>query len=261
MAAESIYGKRRPGFPKKSTDSGSYRTYIEYTGLQTALIAAAPDTGDAWGDYLGSVTVSDLEPIENTVYAILSITCELQFGGSGAEMGDGEKKASIAEIDWVDVQRSMYEHPEFTINGAGAYKLTSKDISEIKLWQAEGDSELAKDYKFTIKSASGSNTESTLSNNAKMFARGLEQGIEFFVDKAPVARLSESYVGGPGPTSVAGQKDTPDGIPNLPTGYEWVRSADRSLQQGDRSKWQRDIEWTGAEKVLADSKNIYWSPP
>jgi hypothetical protein len=104
----------------------------------------------------------------------------------------------------------------------------------------------------------GSLGTDTLTANAQKFAKGIEKGLEYWVDKAPVCRKTETYVGGPPPISTAGQKENPIGIPNQPTGYEWIRSADRSLRRGSAGRWERTIEWLGADKVEADSTQIYW---
>ena len=100
-----------------------------------------------------------------------------------------------------------------------------------------------------------------LSAAAKMLAEGFNKRCEYFVEKVPVARQSETWVNGPPPAGTAGLKETPTGFPNLPSGYEWIKSADRAMRSGGQNKWQRDQEWLGAKKVLYDAANLFYDPP
>jgi len=85
-------------------------------------------------------------------------------------------------------------------------------------------------------------------------------GIEYYIDKTPVARKSETYAGGPPPEGSAGQKEEPpDGFEGLPTGYEWIRTAERVLRRGGQTRRDRNIEWTGAKKFLVDRDEIFWT--
>lgn len=259
MATEPIYAQRRPGFPRESVDAGSYRTQIEYVGLARDLRAASPNINTVWGDYNGLVSLAELEPLDGTDYAILIVWVEYKFEAASYEAGGGTLQSTNYEIDWLTVQRSLFEHKDFRIGAGGAYQLTSKDVSEIGKWQAMTNAGYKADYYFYIDGETGSTSE--LSDNAKMLARGIQIGIEYWEDKVPVARRSRTYVNGPGPSGEAGKKDTPTGFPNLPPGYEWIRDSDRSLKTGTQSKWQNDTEWLGAKKVLIDTENIYWAAP
>lgn len=264
MAKEILYKQRRPGFPKESVDAGSYRTLIEYVGLADDLRASSPNINTEWGDYIGFVTLAELEPLEASDYAILVVWVERKFDESSYEPGGGELSSTVHEIDWVDVQRPLAEHPSFRVGGGGSNALTSEDISQIEAWQKMPNPEYKKDYIFPLKpdeykSSDASAGTDTLSANAQLFARGIQLGIEYWVDKCPVARKSETYLNGPGPTGTAGQKESPSGFPNLPSGYEWIKSGDRSVQSGGQSRWQRDQEWLGAKKVLIDVDDIFWT--
>jgi hypothetical protein len=48
-------------------------------------------------------------------------------------------------------------------------------------------------------------------------------------------------------------------FPGKPIGYEWLKTADRSISQGGRKRWQKIEEWTGAKKVLVDKDEIFWT--
>lgn len=257
MSAADLASRMRHGFPRESVSDSAYRTELEYVGLASDLRSNSPETYSTWGSYYGIVIDSRLDPLEGTDWAILTVIVELKFEGGEATFG--EKQQTTTEVDWQDVQRSLYEHPDFSIDGSGAYKLTSEDIAAIDKWKLMSRVDYKKEYIYYIDETE-TETE-TLSSRAKMFARGIQLGIEYWVDKAPLARKIETYVGGPGPTSSAGAKETPTGIPGLPSGYEWLRNADRNVKKGGEGRWERTMEWIGAKKVLIDKNEIYWSAP
>lgn len=260
MATESIYANRRPGFPRESVNDRSYQTIIEYVGLLSTLIAASPDISSTWGEYPGIVSSVTPEEWEGSSYGMLTVVCERVFDAS--ESSTGTKRETTYEVDWVDIERSLYEHPEFRVGGGGNYELTNEDVAAIKSWEKNPDPDYKKIYVYSHDDyATAPTAESPiLSANAQMFSKGLELGVDVWVDKAPVLRESVSYVGGPPPAASAGQKeDPPEGFPNIPAGYEWIRSTDRGLRSGGQTKWVNDTEWIGAKKVLIDVDQIFWT--
>lgn len=265
--SESIYRYMRPGFPKEGLSESGYTNTIEYVGPYIDIRAAGCDVGITWGSYPGLVTSASAEPIEGTDYAILTVVVERKFASNDPDSSEktGDLAETNEEIDWVDVQRSLFEHPEFRVGGGGTYELTNEDVAAIKKWQEMPSVGYKKDYIYVTGRmedwSGGSEGTATLSTNAKMFAAGIEQGIEIWIDKAPVVRKSETYVGGPGPKGKAGKKEDPTGVDKVPTGYEWIRNGDRNLHRGGQTRWQRDIEWIGAKKVLVDTEKVYWDAP
>jgi hypothetical protein len=261
MAAEPILRFRRVGFPKETLDEGSYRNVIEYIG-PTDELSGVVEVGIKWGNYGGLVTSAFGEPIEGTDHSILTVMVERKF--DSADYGDGGvgvKQETNYEIEWVDVQRPLKEHPAFSDGGPSA--LTKADLVELQAWEDEPDVDQKALYKFRPAGLGfvqgGAPYYRELSDNAKLYAKGRLLGIEYYIDKAPVARKSETYAGGPPPEADAGQKQEPDGFDHLPLGYEWIRTADRGIRRGGQTRWDRNIEWTGAKKVLIDRDEIFWS--
>lgn len=258
MAAESILTYKKPGFPKKSLGKSGYQTTIEYIGPTATLEPALPAIGAAWGDYTGIVETRDIEPIEGSAgYSDLRIVVSYEF--SGTETTFGEARETTFEIDWAVTMRPLSEHPKFTTGGT--YALDKQDLIDLGYWQEEQNATLKAEFKYNELAATGSGDIAELSSAAKMAAAGILLGQEYWEDYAPVARKNTTYVNGPPTTSTAGLKDTPTGFPNLPTGYEWRKSADRSMRAGGQNRWERTEEWTASPKVLVDKSNIYWSAP
>jgi len=259
MAAESIIGLRRPEFPKTESTESGLTTRIEYIGDTTTILAALPLLSAAWGDYPGLVKTANSHPTENTAITIAVVTTFLEIDNENTD--EGELVSETFEIDWIPVERPMKEHPQFAIGEGGANALTARDIVDIDRWKAETNTpELREVYKYHDKTSAGGEFV-TLSTNAKLFARGIEIGFDIFIDRAPIARRTGKYRGGPPPEGQAGLKETPAGFPNLPANYEWRKSADRATRSGNDSDWDRDQEWEGAVKVFFDSAQVYWSPP
>lgn len=254
MAAESIAAYRKPGFPVLDTSENSFRTLIQYIGPTATISAAEPDPGDAWGDFVGTVRSTSYNETESVGTAELTVVVEI-LAESDEEPGTLESVTH--EIDWAVVDRSMYEHPQFAIGKGGANALTSEDIADIQNWREEEDPAVKQLYQY----ATPADGSVSLSTNARLFARGIELGQDTFEDYAPVAMKTSTYVNGPPETSEAGQKEIPTGFPNLPAGYEWRKSADRSTTSGRRTRWEKSEAWMGAKFVLHDKDQIFWEAP
>jgi len=260
MADESIITYKKPGFPKKSLGQKNYSTSIEYVGPTATLEAAMPAIGATWGDYTGYVQSRDIEPIEGTAgYSDLKIVVAYEFSGSDTTFG--EAKEITYEIEWAPQAKSLLEHPQFRMGGAGANVLSKQDVIDIGFWENEQDATLKEAYQYNELAATGSGAVAELTASGKLYCAGLMLGQDYWDDFAPVARKNTTYVNGPPTSSTAGKKDTPSGFPNLPTGYEWRKSADRSVRAGGQNRWERTEEWTGAKTILVDRDAIYWTTP
>jgi hypothetical protein len=242
MPAESIITYLKPNFPAKGVSGGSYETRLEYIGPHATMEAASPEVGDTWGLYEGLVETVSLVPISGTspLQAELVVTMSRSFESSGGGAGTGTATEITYEIEWATVQRPLKEHPAF--RAGSYYELYPSDHEAIAKWEDE-------------KTASN---RGALSSNAERYAKGIDLGIQTYDDFAPVAIKTTTYVNGPPATSTAGAKEAPAGFPNLPTGYEWVKSADRSLKAGKKNKWERSEQWMGALKVLVDKNTLYY---
>jgi hypothetical protein len=252
----SVTDYLKPGFPIDSNNGDSDSLRFEYIGDKTTLEGYRPDYGDDWETYPGRVTMSEVIPTENPDIATMIV--EVSSPPDLAESTTGEAKEISYEIEWVAVSRGMLEHPQFRVGGGGAGALTKEDVVEIERWKNE-ETEVKEQFAYLKKFEDGSSAKYFLGANAQLFATGILQGIEEYSDFAPVLRKTTTLIGGPGSTSEAGQKDEPAVFPGKPTGYEWLKTADRSVTQGGRKRWQKIEEWTGAKKVLVDKDEIFWT--
>ena len=264
MASESILSYKKPGFPQETVSQSGYGQRIEYVGPDATLRAAITGIqGTAWGDYTGFVSDFGIEPIHGTsplmAEAFVVVSFDYEAGSSGS--GTGTAREISYEIEWVSISRPLLEHPQFRIGGGGDNALTKQDVIDIEFWKNEIDGTLKAEFTYDAGRADGVPDEVELTDSAKLFATGVLQGIEIWDDFAPVARKTTNYINGSPDSSTAGALDTPTGFPNLPDGYEWIKTADRSVRDGGQNKWGRIEEWTGAKKILIDKAQVYWETP
>jgi hypothetical protein len=244
----------RPNFPVETETESGFTTEIHYVGPSATLAAGKPSVTDSYGGYTGTVVYSQLEPLGRTGYSELIIRC-FQSYEAGSTVGTVAEVSY--EIDWVAIERSLYEHKEFS---SGSFSLTSGDKIDIACWLKETDVDAKKLFSYWLRDKDGNPTGSAvylLDVNAIYFCEYILAGVEVWTDYAPVARRTRTYTGGPPSDSDAGSKTNPTGFPNLPSGYEWLKTADRSLKAGGQARWTRSDEYTGAVKVLVDKDTLY----
>jgi len=250
MANESIYAKRKYGFPQVKNSENKVSTTIEYIDVTATLIAAEPNIGSSWGEYVGTVVDTEIVEIENTGKSTLTVNLEYEAQSGGDDgLDPGTPTTTTYEIEWVMFQRSLFEHPRFV-------DLTSRDVTDIEKWKQEPNSNYKSIYRYEDITQDPPYVD--LSMLAILFAKGIQKGQESYEDYSPVVRKTTTYVNGLPSESLAGQKDDPPSLPNLPVDYEWRKSADRAVQTESRNKWDRSEEWLGAIKILSDRDEIFW---
>lgn len=253
MAEESIIQYKKPGFPKPFISEKDYGNLIEYIGPQVDLEGANATLAQSWGGYDGVITQADLNPIEGTALAELTVRVTRKTD-LASDSTVGEKERETYEIEWVKVSRPLKEHPAF-------YNLLSvHDLVDIEYWRNEPDPTLKVAYKYDARiNIDGVSDETELEPLAKKYAKAILLGFEEYEDYAPVVRKTSFYVNGPPPDSDAGQKQDPIGVPNLPAGWEFRKSADRSINANGQTRWEKIEEWEGAKKVLIDRDEIFFT--
>lgn len=252
MAESSILQYKKPGFPVEEITEKEYSTRIEYVGPQEDLESASAGLGEPWGSYPGVIATANIMPIEGSAYATLYVVVTKKTD-LASDSTTGEKERETYEIEWVAINRPLAEHPKFYD------QLSDQSLIDIDFWRNGEDPELKKEWKYRKEIIDGSLYTFELDDLSKLYAKGLLLNQNEWEDFSPVVRKTSFYVNGPPPSSEAGQKQDPIGIPNVPTGYEWRKSADRSLNAEGQNRWQKIEEWTGAKKVMSDKDEIFWT--
>lgn len=264
--ADPLANYIRRGYPKEGFNANGYQTIIEYVGPRANLYGQI-NLGEPWGDYRGVVDDLYGDPLPGTTddYVILVCRVLAKFGDEQSPADVlGEEQETTYEIDTVDVTKDLIDHPEFLENGI--HELSISDKIAIEKWREMPIPEFREAYLYydgDIRSIDANELTSSqlteLADNAKVYAKGVLLNVENWIAKAPLLRKSTIYKNGlpPAPEKI-GEKDTPISFPGVPQGYEYIKEADRALNNGKQNEWRHDQEWLGADKVLIDSKKIYW---
>lgn len=81
-----------------------------------------------------------------------------------------------------------------------------------------------------------------LSDDAKEYCQKLLRGQESYNEYTPIARLTTSSIAKP-TTGACGTIATSPPVDGIPSGYKWLKTADRACKRS--YKWERVQEWTG----------------
>lgn len=230
----------QPDYPRFRRDARGATLTLVFGGPYSALQTYGPDIGD-------QITLGAFgyEPSGEIVYAE-SVECKPL--GSG-EDGPGQLtvvytnvptagallvgNTTTIEVDYVPTEKPLITHPRYATGGTKA--LTDADRRAIELWRAE---------------PSDGNYEAA-SANAKDFIDKLRKGIESYLVGAPLARKTTRGTSAPTVSSV-GTRSATAPVSGAPSGYEWLKTADRAIRQAPAMGWERVEEWTGAREVDAD---------
>lgn len=146
------------------------------------------------------------------------------------------------EIEWANVDKPIESHPNFK-------DLTESDREAIAGYFATSVAEERAAYKAQIGAAA-----------AWTLFRLKLKGVESYMVFGPVVRKSSTQ-NLPATTNSCGQKGEPDATVPHPTGYQWLKTADRCTRSGRNGNWQRDQEWTGADEWSDDIYPVPEVPP
>lgn len=177
--------------------------------------------------------------------------------GAPSQVTDGQYP--FYEIEWAALEKSLRQHPAFST-------FTPTDWTGVELWEKETDTTARIAFQYWLRDKAGEavGTIQTLSTSSlpdkspQDYAKLRLLGVEAFQDAAPVARKSGRFRGWNAPvTGDAGQKVGSDPFTGVPSGYQWLKTVDRSSKQGFGTEWIQQEEWTGARLILLDKDTIY----
>ena len=213
---------------------GTRRTVV-LEGDYALLAAAQPARGDNWADMPNwTVDTSRLTRKRGGLgKLVITLVPYESFYGSFAE----QELRSRIEIDFVQYERPILMHP--TLNKAGSFMAV-----HLKRWIDDGCNPF---FKYT--DAQG---EQTLTEEEQEWAQLIFKGVEGYLEFAPVVSRIRTYKGRPDVEAPGKREDPPSGGVS---GYEYLKTADRLVQNEDRS-WTRTEQWTGAlkwEELLYES--------
>lgn len=229
-----------------------------FRGPYDLLYASRPKVGQNMVGYTNLyVDTVEIQPDAAGQKGSGTMIVTLQSQGAFSIAGGGTN--ATYEIDWQEVRRHLEQHPRYNGGGGIFSGVSLKDGIEgdpflsgapVSLGAAWEDIKNASDVQARKKAWSyvpfGKATDMLKELSTKYSA-----GTTSYIIYAPVARLTTRTFTAPG-ASKCGIIGNPPNFPGLPPGYQWIKTADRSIRQSRNGKWERVQEWTGADIVDPD---------
>lgn len=240
------------GFPILTTDKTGDSYEYQYRGLASVLDPLKPSVFATVGGY----PVQSVKRIilDDPTWIDLVVTTYAPFVMTTVEQTDDQYPFN--EIDQVQIEKPLRQHPDFI-------GFSADDWKAVTAWDAEIDTVARAAFEYYDRDSSGEVTAGptaltgTSSSGQVAYATLRLLGVESFLDFAPVVRKTSRYNGNIPPSSAdAGQKTSAPSY--APSGYEWLKTADRVSKAGlNAGFWLRQEEWMGARKILLDKDELF----
>jgi hypothetical protein len=220
---------------------------IEYEGPHSECLAKRPKPGTIEarsGLRIASVRVRRLTGGRGRLILKLDDATDTSGGGGPPTSG------LTVELDWVAEQVDLLKHPRYR-HPSGTKQLELEDLVNLQSWEAESDTALKKNFQYHKVEGLRTSEVATLSANAQDYATKKLRGQDSFRVYFPCVKRT-TKISNPLAGEACGKKltDLPSGLPR-PTGYQWMKTADRSVRSGS-GKWERREEWQGFLEIDAD---------
>lgn len=261
--------KLQPKSPKFRRTATGAQLVFQFRGPYVDLRTYGPDIGD-------SITLGAFgyAPDDELIYAE-SVECEPDGAGEdgpgtltviysneggGGTVLTGDVEAPTFEIDASMLEKRLETHKRYNNGASSPFAPYGFTAGTTTFDTNSGETVSVSEFWDRYKNASAKQRPllrgevppgapellAMLDELAKKFF----SGIESYIVGAPVARKTTRSYYTPAVGSL-GAIGAPAGF-GLPSGYQWLKTADRAVRQGHRGKWERVEEWTGADKWDAD---------
>jgi hypothetical protein len=232
--------KLQPGYPVRDKGPQGLKITLVYRGPWSALMAHEPSARDVYSaldeGYTAALTETDFDGL-----MITNVQTHPDGAGTG-DLGPATQTIVFEPIDLgesSEVEMAQLERP---IETNDYYSLETSDIwAAFNTWEAEPDPTLKGIFKYTIPNTNPPVTGTLTGLIAGLAAKKLK-GLTSYIAPAPVLRTTTFHLNAPATANV-GKRDTPG---FGPTGYEWLKTADRAIFDRADGRWKRTQEWTGA---------------
>lgn len=222
----------QPGYPDQVETASGTKTLLVYEGPFETLLNTRPKVGQKMKGY-GDLQVEEVKVkpkgAGRSGPGVLSVTLATESPPGGMITSGGSEVTW--EVEWVDLARKLEQAPIYSTGGGK--ELTNDDLDKIEEWR-NADSRAKRNAVY-----------SGLSTNAKHFVDKVRRGIETYIAPAPVVRKTTRSYLAPATTTM-GKQSASKPFTTAPDGYKWLGTADKSLRQGTKGKWERVEERTGA---------------
>ncbi len=260
----------QPTYPRFKRNARGATLTLVYRGPYETLQTYGPDIGDsialsAWGYtpeaeliYAESV---DCQPLEAGDEGPGELTIVYSNEGGGGTVLSGEVEAPTYEVDSSSLEKRLESHRRY--NGKSGspflpYSFTPGSsltttfplnsvphnvVSVAEFWDDFKNARVRE--RPALRGEIPPDAPELLAMIDELTVKFLS-GIEGYIVAAPVCRKTSRSYFKPA-TSGTGTRGAPSGFPDAPSGYIWLKTADRAVRQGTRGKWERVEEWTAAD--------------
>lgn len=246
----------RPDYPRFAEDTSGIRAVWVLRGTTAELAAVLPAVSTTFSYNGLPYVIEKLAQDQIATSTIYEATLEGYYSKAVTEDEVVDEQYPFYAIDYVQVEKSLKQHPDFSA-------FTADDWAAVNAWDDELDTTVKADLQYYVRDQDGSATGSpialtgTSTTGQIAYATLRLKGVESFLDYAPEVTLTTKYFSTTPPSAEdAGQKTSAPSY--APSGYEWLKVMDRVQKQGVRSiVWLREEKWLGARKVLLDKDEIF----
>jgi hypothetical protein len=242
MATPRIRGdttiRERPDSPDWGFDTQKITCTRTFEGMYADLLAGRPGIGDTMSGY-ENLYVEDVR-IKRAVSgkATMTVILEVQI----VPVTNPPLPAQpVYEIEWVQLERPIEQNPAFKTlfpDPTGAIQFSADQITALNNFNA---------WENAVDAPTRASTYAALTADFQALAQKKMRGQTTYLLFAPLARITTLAREVTLATACGKVFSAVPDFTELPGGYLWLSTADRSTRTGTYGKWQRVQEWTGAD--------------
>ena len=230
--------RERPDSPEWNFTTQKITCTRTFEGMYADLLAGRPGIGDTMSGY-DNLFVEDVR-IKRAVSgkATMSVILEVQIVPI---TNPPLPVQPVYEVEWVQLERPIEQHPAYKTlfpDPTGQTQFTADQLTALNNFNA---------WENATDAATRSTAYAALTPDFQGLAQKKMRGQTTYLLFAPLARVTTlareiTLASACGYTF----SEVPD-FTELPGGYQWLSTSDRSTRTGTYGKWQRVQEWTGAD--------------
>lgn len=230
--------RERPDSPEWDFNTQRITCTRTFEGMYADLLAGRPSIGSTMMGY-ENLCVEDVR-IKRAVSgkATMAVILEVQI----VPITNPPLPAQpVYEIEWVQLERPIEQNPAFKTlfpDPTGATQFTADQLAALNNFTA---------WENATDATSRSTAYAALTSDFQALAQKKMRGQTTYLLFAPIARITTLAREVTLATACGMTFSEVPGFTELPGGYQWLSTSDRSTRTGTYGKWQRVQEWTGAD--------------
>jgi hypothetical protein len=230
--------RERPDSPEWAFNTQKITCTRTFEGMYADLLSGRPGIGTSMEGY-DNLYVEDVR-IKRSISgkATMTVLLEVQI----VPITNPPLPAQpVYEIEWVQLERPIEQNPAFKTlfpDPTGATEFTADQLTALNnfiAWENVADA------------TTRSTAYAALTSDFQALAQKKMRGQTTYLLFAPLARVTTLAREVTLATACGKVFSEVPNFTELPAGYLWLSTSDRSTRTGTYGKWQRVQEWTGAD--------------